>query len=297
MISPLIYLELTERVLQLGNYDLGVLIILNFELPVSRILTNVVNQLVKNSEFSQVKNLLRRGKVFRIRFDWNEKDLLRTEEDWDNFVINCVKTFVEIGESKMAEGFVSFILMDERKIDCLMWCGQLKKAFILAVKTHQRDKVVKIRDEAKLKNMTTQYRLCVQYLEQNPENTEWSSTMCLFLWEKRGFFDIVDEMKGWHLLEGIKCPENSAQLTSTSKKKHFGGKTKTNKARPQNEYRGDCQQLFASTKQIFRRPQPETQHRCTLRKHIRLIRSLLRVSSPLKARNSKGLLKSPKSSK
>jgi len=150
--------ELTERVLELGNYDLGVLIILNFDLPVGQILTNVVNILVKNTELSQVKNLLRRG-----------KDLLRKDDDWDNFVIVCVKTFVEIGESKMAEGFISFILRDEKKIDCLMWCGKLKTAYLLAVKTSQRDKVIKIRDEAKLKNFPTEYRLCVQYLEQNPE--------------------------------------------------------------------------------------------------------------------------------
>jgi len=147
--------ELTERVLELGNYDLGVLIILNFELPVAQILTNVVNTLVKNTELNQVKNLLRRG-----------KDLLRKDEDWDNFVISCVKTFVEIGESKMAEGFISFILKDERKIECLMWCGKLKTAYLLAVKTQQREKVIKIRDEAKLKNFLTEYKLCVQYLEQ-----------------------------------------------------------------------------------------------------------------------------------
>jgi len=150
--------ELTERILELGNYDLGVLIILNFDLPVSQILTNVVNILVKNTELSQVKNLLRRG-----------KDLLPKDDDWDNFVISCIKIFVEIGESKMAEGFISFILKDERKIDCLMWCGKLKTAYLLAVKLQQRDKVIKIRDEAKLKNCLTEYKLCVQYLEQYPD--------------------------------------------------------------------------------------------------------------------------------
>jgi hypothetical protein len=96
------------------------------------------------------------------------KDLLRRDDEWDSFVISCVKTFVEIGESKMAEDFISFILKDERKIDCLMWCGKLKTAYLLAVKTHQRDKVIKIRDEAKLKNCPTEHRLCVQYLDQNP---------------------------------------------------------------------------------------------------------------------------------
>jgi len=151
--------------LELGNYDLGVLIILNFQLPVAKILRHVVNILVKNTELNQVKNLLRRG-----------KDLLRNDDDWDHFVISCVKLFIEIGESKMAEGFVGFILKDENRIDCLMWCGKLKTAYLLAVKTNQRDKIVKIRDEAKLKNFPTEYRLCMQYLESTTDQSD-SSTM------------------------------------------------------------------------------------------------------------------------
>src|SRR5690348_9263079 len=93
------------------------------------------------------------------------KSLLHDDAEWDNFVSITIKTFVEIGESKMAETFISFMIKDENKIDCLMWCGKLKSAYLLAVKTAQKDKIMKIRDEAKLKNFMTEYRLCVQYLE------------------------------------------------------------------------------------------------------------------------------------
>ena len=95
---------------------------------------------------------------------------LRKDDDWDNFVISCIKLFIEISEIKMAEGFIGFILKDEHKIDCLMWCGKLKTAYLLAVKTNQRDKIIKIRDEAKLKNYPTEYRLCMQYLESTSQD-------------------------------------------------------------------------------------------------------------------------------
>jgi hypothetical protein len=43
-------------------------------------------------------------------------------------------------------------------------CGKLKAAYLLAVKTGQREKVEKIKDEAQVKNMPTEFRLCEKYL-------------------------------------------------------------------------------------------------------------------------------------
>jgi len=44
-------------------------------------------------------------------------------------------------------------------------CEKLKTAYLLAVRTGQRDMVFKIRDEAKKKNFVTEVRLCEKYLD------------------------------------------------------------------------------------------------------------------------------------
>jgi len=146
--------EISEMVLACGNYDLGIGIILNFQLPVIPVLSNVVNLLAQKNQFRQVKHLVQRA-----------KDLLLPEDAaWDQFVHSCVKKLVALSQAKAAEKLIPFITKDENRIDSLILCGKLKTAYLLAVKTNQRDKVALIRDEAKNKNFMTEYRLCVQYL-------------------------------------------------------------------------------------------------------------------------------------
>jgi zinc finger FYVE domain-containing protein 26 len=118
------------------------------------ILTNAVQLLTQKNQFRQVKHLLRRA-----------KDLLLTDDvAWDQFVHSSVKKFVALGQAKSAEKLIPFITKDENRIESLIICGKLKTAYLLAVKTNQKDKVALIRDEAKSKNFMTEYRLCVQYL-------------------------------------------------------------------------------------------------------------------------------------
>lgn len=55
--------EITQKIIEMGNYDLGVGVILAFDLPAGKILNKVVAQLIKNTEYTAVKQLIERMKV------------------------------------------------------------------------------------------------------------------------------------------------------------------------------------------------------------------------------------------
>jgi len=145
--------DLAETVLFFGNYDLGISLILNFQLPVSAVLGSVVQNLVKSNHWKRIEEFIQRG-----------KNLLVDTEDWDTFTISCIKTFLEMGNPTLANKLVDYIKSDSNKIDAMILCGKLKTAYLIAVKLGRRDKVVKIREEAAAKNNVTELRMCDKYL-------------------------------------------------------------------------------------------------------------------------------------
>jgi hypothetical protein len=117
-----------------------------------------------------------------------------------------VQSFVELQHLKRAEKFIAFIHKDEHKIDPFIHCGKLRTAYLLAVRTGQRDKVLKIRDESKSRNMMTEYGLCEKYL-----NLSNSGNMAhFFLTSKQ-----THQGKSYEILELDKQP-NLVVLYSSS---------------------------------------------------------------------------------
>jgi len=145
--------EISEVLFEMENYDLASGVIVNFQLPANIIFSNTVNTLLRTNQLKKVKPLLQRG-----------KDIITDSNQWDKFILNCVKIFSELNHTKRAEKFVNLIHSESRKVDAHIICGRLKSAYLIAVKLGERDKVVKIRDEAKAKNMLTELRLCEKYL-------------------------------------------------------------------------------------------------------------------------------------
>lgn len=76
----------------------------------------------------------------------------------------------------MANKLVEHIKLDENKVDGYINCGMLKSAYLAAVRTGQREKIVQIRDEALAKNMMTEFRLCEGYLSLNNNNEQTTTT-------------------------------------------------------------------------------------------------------------------------
>jgi hypothetical protein len=59
----IVFLEIVSYILQYGNYDLGIGIMLNLKLPIQAILSSVASKLIKEEKLREVKALIRRGMV------------------------------------------------------------------------------------------------------------------------------------------------------------------------------------------------------------------------------------------
>jgi hypothetical protein len=91
--------DLAEIVLVHGNHDLGLGLVLNFQLPVTPILTKVVSTLVQRNQSKKVEEFIKRGRA-----------LLTTDIDWDSFIVSCIKTFVDAGQGSTASKLIECIL-------------------------------------------------------------------------------------------------------------------------------------------------------------------------------------------
>jgi len=82
-------------------------------------------------------------------------------------VKTCIYIFAQdLQEPKIAEKFVSKLVADDSIIDCYIICGKLKLAYLAAVKIGAREKVLKIRDEAKRLNSPSDLQMCENYLKK-----------------------------------------------------------------------------------------------------------------------------------
>jgi len=148
---------IAEKLVELENYDLALTVIFAFSLPANKVLSNVLNNLVLTAKWKQIKSLVRKA-----------KDIISDKEELDGFILAALKQLVENDNLKRAEKLVPLFSRDDGKIEGYIVCGKLRQAYIESVRIGSRKQVERIREFAKEKNLQTEYRLCDQYLSQNP---------------------------------------------------------------------------------------------------------------------------------
>jgi hypothetical protein len=84
--SPKQRMDIAEFILQNANFDLGVTLILTFELPPVQVLSGAIAVLSKKN-IESVEELVNRA-----------ASLMSTPKEWDRFVTSCIKFLTEAGK-------------------------------------------------------------------------------------------------------------------------------------------------------------------------------------------------------
>ena len=92
--SPKQRMDITEFVLQNANFDLGVTLILTFDLPPAQVLSGAIAVLAKKN-IESVEGLVNRAAT-----------LMSTAKEWDKFLVSCIKFLSEAGKFTLSKELV-----------------------------------------------------------------------------------------------------------------------------------------------------------------------------------------------
>ena len=145
--------KIAERLIFLGNNDLGFRVMQEFRLPQGEIYSNAVKEMVLNKRKKEMANLL---KTIKGMID---------SDEWDTVLLSIVKTYaVDLNDKSNGEKYISKIFNPRSQVKAYTVVGLLKTAFVLAAKSGWVDEVGEIRAQALTSGSKTVVQLCNSYL-------------------------------------------------------------------------------------------------------------------------------------
>jgi zinc finger FYVE domain-containing protein 26 len=152
-LSSLSFLELTERLILLHNFDLAFQIMQEFQLPLKPIYINCLTEMTRKKQTPKVMELLK-----------NIQSTI-SDQEWDEVLLSCVEIyFNELQDEKTSEKLVERIVENKNKIRALITTGKLKAAYLQAVKLRAPELIREIQSRAKRIDARGIYDLCAKYL-------------------------------------------------------------------------------------------------------------------------------------